>query len=82
MRSLQAKDTTFTVPRRLLDVARDGNQLIATIGADYSALTVHKNSIRLSSATEHCRWMHCTLSLGIKATMALPSARLPCGLDR
>lgn len=36
MRALQDKDVTFTVTRRLLDVARDGNKLVATIGTDYS----------------------------------------------
>jgi len=36
MRSLQDKDVTFTVARRLLDVVRDGNKLIAKIGTDYS----------------------------------------------
>ncbi|MEP4194817.1 MAG: NADH:flavin oxidoreductase [Aliishimia sp.] len=36
MRSLQTKDVTFTVTRRLLDVARNGNKLAATIGTDYS----------------------------------------------
>ena len=36
MRSLQDKDVTFTVTRRLLDVARSGNKLTATIGTDYS----------------------------------------------
>lgn len=36
MRSLQDKDVTFTVTRRLLDVARNGNQLTAVIGTDYS----------------------------------------------
>ena len=36
MRSLQDKDTNFTVTRRLLGVARDGNRLRATIGTDYS----------------------------------------------
>ncbi|MCC5992708.1 MAG: NADH:flavin oxidoreductase [Rhodobacteraceae bacterium] len=36
MRALQDKDVTFTVTRRLLDVAREGNRLIATIGTDYS----------------------------------------------
>ena len=36
MRSLQDKDVTFTVARRLLDVKRDGNRLIATVGTDYS----------------------------------------------
>jgi len=36
MRALQDKDVTFTVTRRLLGVARDGNELTATIGTDYS----------------------------------------------
>lgn len=36
MRSLQDKDVTFTVTRRLLDVKRDGNKLTARIGTDYS----------------------------------------------
>lgn len=36
MRSLQSKDVTFTVTRRLLDVQRNGNQLSAKIGTDYS----------------------------------------------
>ncbi|MGB3246847.1 MAG: N-methylproline demethylase, partial [Sulfitobacter sp.] len=36
MRSLQNKDVTFTVTRRLLDVQRNGNRLTATIGTDYS----------------------------------------------
>lgn len=36
MRTLQDKDVTFTATRRLLDVAREGNKLIATIGTDYS----------------------------------------------
>ncbi len=39
MRSLQDKDVTFTVTRRLLDVARNGNKLTATIGTDYSDLS-------------------------------------------
>ena len=39
MRSLQDKDVTFTVTRRLLDVVRDGNKLDAKIGTDYSAHT-------------------------------------------
>lgn len=38
MRSLQDKDVTFTVTRRLLDVVRDGNRLKAIIGTDYSDL--------------------------------------------
>ena len=36
MRSLQDKDVTLTVTRRLMDVARSGNTLTATIGTDYS----------------------------------------------
>ena len=36
MRALQAKDVTFTVARRLLDVERSGNKLSAKIGTDYS----------------------------------------------
>lgn len=36
MRSLQNKDVTFTVTRRLMGVARSGNKLTATIGTDYS----------------------------------------------
>ena len=42
MRSLQDKDATFTVTRRLLDVAKDGNRLKATIGTDYSDHTDEK----------------------------------------
>jgi len=42
MRSLQDKDVTFTVTRRLKDVRREGNQLIAVIGTDYSDYTQEK----------------------------------------
>ena len=42
MRSLQSKDVTFTVTRRLRDVVRDGNQLKAVIGTDYSDLKTEK----------------------------------------
>ena len=38
MRNLQDKNVTFTVTRRLLDVQKDGNQLKAIIGTDYSNL--------------------------------------------
>ena len=38
MRNLQDKDVTFTVTRRLMGVARDGNRLAAQIGTDYSDL--------------------------------------------
>ncbi len=41
MRSLQDKDVTFTVTRRLLNVERTGNKVTATIGTDYSDHT-HK----------------------------------------
>ena len=36
MRALQDKDVSFTVTRRLLGVEPSGNQLLATIGTDYS----------------------------------------------
>lgn len=39
MRALQDKDVQFTVTRRLLDIERDGNQLKAKVGTDYSDLT-------------------------------------------
>ncbi|MCX8226063.1 MAG: NADH:flavin oxidoreductase [Sulfitobacter sp.] len=42
MRSLQDKDVTFTVTRRLLGVARAGNKLIATVGTDYSDYTTEQ----------------------------------------
>ena len=42
MRALQDKDATFTVTRRLLDVTREGNQLKALIGTDYSDFTHDK----------------------------------------
>ncbi len=42
MRALQDKDVTFTVTRRLKDVAKDGNRLKATIGTDYSDFTCEK----------------------------------------
>jgi NADPH-dependent 2,4-dienoyl-CoA reductase/sulfur reductase-like enzyme len=43
MRSLQDKDVTFTVTRRLLGVTRSGNKLTATIGTDYSDFTDKKD---------------------------------------
>ncbi|WP_069300826.1 NADH:flavin oxidoreductase [Neptunicoccus sediminis] len=43
MRSLQDKDVAFTVTRRLLGVAREGNKLRATIGTDYSDYTETKD---------------------------------------
>lgn len=39
MRSLQKLDTTFTVTWRLMSVARDGNQLRATLGSDYGGVS-------------------------------------------
>lgn len=42
MRALQDKDADFTVTRRLLDVTREGNQLKAIIGTDYSDFTSEK----------------------------------------
>ncbi|GGF71374.1 N-methylproline demethylase [Paracoccus acridae] len=39
MRSLQARDTTFTVTWRLISVEREGNQLRATLGSDYGKVT-------------------------------------------
>jgi N-methyl-L-proline demethylase len=39
MRALQARDVRFTVTWRLLSAAREGNQLRATIGTDYSRHT-------------------------------------------
>lgn len=42
MRSLQDKDVTFTVTRRLLGVERKGNKLSATIGTDYSDFSFEK----------------------------------------
>ncbi|WP_405110135.1 NADH:flavin oxidoreductase [Phaeobacter sp. BS52] len=37
MRSLQERDVTFTVARRLLGVEKEGNRLRAVLGTDYSA---------------------------------------------
>ena len=39
MRALQQRDTTFTVTWRLVSVARDGNQLRATLGSDYGGVS-------------------------------------------
>jgi NADPH-dependent 2,4-dienoyl-CoA reductase/sulfur reductase-like enzyme len=39
MRSMQDKDTTFTVTYRLKSVAKEDDLLVATIGSDYSDLT-------------------------------------------
>ena len=43
MRSMQDKDVTFTVTYRLTSVAKDGNQLKATIGSDYMPLAKEKH---------------------------------------
>ncbi|MDV4169341.1 N-methyl-L-proline N-demethylase HpbA [Rhodovulum sp. FJ3] len=39
MRTLQARDVTFTVTWRLISVEREGNQLRATLGSDYGGMT-------------------------------------------
>jgi N-methyl-L-proline demethylase len=39
MRTLQARDVTFTVTWRLVSVVREGNQLRATLGSDYGGMT-------------------------------------------
>ncbi|MFS4580624.1 FAD-dependent oxidoreductase [Phaeobacter sp. C3_T13_0] len=53
MRSLQEKDVTFTVARRLLDVRKDGNRLQATLGTDYSdhKTTKHYDQVILNYGT-------------------------------
>ena len=43
MRTLQEKDTTFTVTWILKEVARAGNRLRATVGTDYSKFTREKD---------------------------------------
>ena len=43
MRSMQDKDTTFTVTYRLKSVVKDGDQLLASIGSDYSDLLKQKS---------------------------------------
>lgn len=43
MRSLQNKDVRFTVTYRLKDVKKNGNQLTAVIGTDYSAHTEERD---------------------------------------
>ncbi len=43
MRALQDKNVTFTVTYRLRAVARDGNQLRATIGSDYMDLAKERH---------------------------------------
>ena len=42
MRVLQDKEVTFTVTRRLLEVTKSGNQLVAKIGTDYSDFSEDK----------------------------------------
>lgn len=42
MRELQGKDVQFTVTRRLLGLARHGNQIKVKIGTDYSDITSEK----------------------------------------
>lgn len=43
MRSMQDKDTTFTVTYRLKSVVKDGDRLVATIGSDYSDMTKQRS---------------------------------------
>jgi N-methyl-L-proline demethylase len=54
MRALQDKAVTFTVTYRLTGVARDGNQLRATIGSDYMPLakTAHYDQIVVNHGTQ------------------------------
>jgi 2,4-dienoyl-CoA reductase-like NADH-dependent reductase (Old Yellow Enzyme family)/thioredoxin reductase len=42
MRSLQQQDVTFTVSYRLKSVRGDGQQLLASIGSDYSSLALER----------------------------------------
>lgn len=43
MRSMQDKDTTFTVTYRLKSVAKEGDRLLANIGSDYSDLVKQRS---------------------------------------
>jgi len=43
MRSMQDKETTFTVTYRLKSVTKEGARLVATIGSDYSDITSHRS---------------------------------------
>lgn len=43
MRALQHKHVRFTVAERLLDVRREGNRLVASIGTDYSDYVYEKD---------------------------------------
>jgi len=43
MRALQHKQVRFTVAERLLDVRREGNRLVASIGTDYSDYVYEKD---------------------------------------
>jgi NADPH-dependent 2,4-dienoyl-CoA reductase/sulfur reductase-like enzyme len=54
MRALQDKDVTFTVTYRLTGVARDGNQIKATIDSDYMSLgkTAHYDQIVVNHGTQ------------------------------
>jgi N-methyl-L-proline demethylase len=54
MRALQDKAVTFTVTYRLTGVARDGNQLRATIGSDYMPLAkiAHYDQIVVNHGTQ------------------------------
>ena len=54
MRALQDKKVTFTVTQRLTSVARDGNQIKATIDSDYMKLgkTAHYDQIVVNHGTQ------------------------------
>ncbi len=54
MRALQDKDVTFTVTYRLTGVARDGNQIKATIDSDYMTLgkTAHYDQVVVNHGTQ------------------------------
>jgi hypothetical protein len=43
MRSMQNKDTTFTVTYRLKSVAKEGDRLVASIGSDYRDVTKQRS---------------------------------------
>ncbi|PRY21412.1 hypothetical protein CLV78_10923 [Aliiruegeria haliotis] len=66
MRALQDKAVTFTVARRLLAVARDGNRLKVTIGTDYSDLRAvsHVDQVIVNYGTRPLDELYFTLRPG------------------
>ena len=54
MRALQDKDVTFTVTYRLTSVAKDGNQIRATIDSDYMTLgkVAHYDQVVVNHGTQ------------------------------